>query len=371
MNFDFSDDQKSLKDEARKFLAAKCPPTVVRALLDDPAPGFDRALWDAIAEQGWLGAAIPEAFGGLGLGYLELCCIAEELGRAVAPVPFASTVYFLAEALLLAGSDEQKRALLPKIVAGQVIGAFATSERPGPVGEAGIEAVVSGGKLTGSKLPVTDGGIADVAVVLAREAGQLSLFLVDLNGQGVSRTTLDALDNSRNLARIDFADAPAESLGAAGAGLTLYEQITERAAILLAFEQLGGADRVLEVAKAYVLERYAFGRQIGSYQAIKHRLADMYTKNVLARGNAYYGAWALNSDRPETPLAAAQARIAASEAYWYGAKENVQVHGGMGFTWELDCHLHYRRSQQLALVAGAPRQWKERLVSRLERNNVA
>ena len=318
-----------------------------------------------------LGAAIPEAFGGLGLGYLELCCIAEELGRAVVPVPFASTVYFLTEALLLAGSAAQKQALLPKIVAGQLIGAFATSERSGPVGQAGIEATVSGGKLTGIKLPVTDGGIADVAVVLARDAGQLSLFLVDLHGPGITRTTLDALDNSRNLARIDFAEAPAAPLGAPGAGLTLYEQVTDRAAILLSFEQLGGADMVLEMAKGYVLERYAFGRQIGSYQAIKHRLADMYTKNVLARGNAYYGAWALNSNAPETALAAAQARIAASEAYWYGAKENVQVHGGMGFTWELDCHLHYRRSQQLALVAGAPRQWKERLVGRLERSNAA
>src|SRR5579871_2074662 len=182
MNFDFSDDQKFLKSEARRFLEARCPTTKARAVLDDPAKSYDSELWREVAAQGWLGAAIPEAYGGLGLGHLELCVIAEELGRSLAPIPFASTAYFLAEALLLAGSETQKEKWLPKIAAGEVIGCFATAEKAGALTEAQVQARVEGGKLTGTKLPVTDGDIADVAVVLAREAGQLGLFLVDLRG---------------------------------------------------------------------------------------------------------------------------------------------------------------------------------------------
>jgi alkylation response protein AidB-like acyl-CoA dehydrogenase len=371
VNFDFSEEQLALKDEARKFLAAKCPPDTVRKLMAEGSPGIDRTLWAQVAEQGWLGAAIPEEHGGLGLGYLELCCIAEELGRAVAPIPFASTVYFFAEAILRAGSAEQKAALLPTIVAGELIGAVASSEQPGPIAASKIAAEVSGGKLNGTKIPVTDGNHADQAIVLAKEGGKPTLYLVDLNGPGVSREVLETLDRSRDSARIIFSDAPAERLGAVGDGLALFEAINDRAAVLIAFEQVGGSDMCLEMAKAYALDRFAFGRAIGGYQAIKHRLADIYTKNVLARGNAYYGAWALNSDAPELPIAAAGARISASEAYWYASKENIQVHGGMGYTWEVDCHLHYRRSRQLSLVAGAPRVWKNRLVTMLERRNAA
>jgi alkylation response protein AidB-like acyl-CoA dehydrogenase len=371
MNFDFSDDQKFLKGEARKFLDANCPTQRVRRVLDDEGQAHDAALWKAVAEQGWLGAAIPEEYGGLGLGHLELCVIAEELGRAVAPIPFASTVYFVAEAVMLAGSDEQKTRLLPKIAAGEVIGCFATSEGPGATTAASLKATVIDGKLSGVKLPVTDGDIANVALVLAKENGKPGLFEVDLDGEGVTREVLQTLDPTRDAARILFKDAPARRVGDAGAGMEIVEQVFDRAAILLSFEQCGGADRCLEMAKAYALERYAFGRVIASYQAIKHKLADMYVKNELARSNAYYGAWALNTDAPEMPLAASAARIAASEAFWFAAKENIQTHGGIGFTWEMDCHLYYRRSRQLGLVAGAPRVWKERLVSHLERRNAA
>ncbi|HEX3366548.1 acyl-CoA dehydrogenase, partial [Phenylobacterium sp.] len=247
----------------------------------------------------------------------------------------------------------------------------ATVERPGVLTEAQVNARVEGGRLTGTKLPVTDGDIADLAVVLARENGPLGLFLVELGGAGVTREALETLDPTRGAARLTFAGAPAERLGDAGEGLSIAEQVLNRAAVLLAFEQCGGADRCLEMAKAYALERYAFGRVIASYQAIKHKLADIYIKNELARSNAYYGAWALNTDAPEMPLAASAARIAASEAFWFAAKENIQTHGGIGFTWEMDCHLYYRRSRQLSLVAGAPRVWKERLVSHLERRNAA
>ena len=371
MNFDFSEDQKFLKNEARRFLEANCPTSRVRKVLDDASATWDPELWKAVAGQGWLGAAIPEEHGGLGLGRLELCVIAEELGRAVAPIPFASTVYILAEAVMMAGSEAQKAAVLPGIAAGEVIGALATSEGPGALAASGIRASVEGGKLSGTKIPVTDGGIATHALVLAREGGQPALFLVDLSAAGVTRETLSTLDPSRDAARLVFDKVPAERLGGAGEGLALVEQVVDRAAVLLAFEQTGGADRALEMAKEYALERFAFGRTIASYQAIKHKLADMYVKNELARSNAYYGAWALNTNAPELPVAASAARIAASEAYWFGSKENIQTHGGIGFTWAVDCHLHYRRSRQLSLVAGAPRVWKDRLVSHLERRNAA
>ncbi|WP_309605827.1 acyl-CoA dehydrogenase family protein [Phenylobacterium sp.] len=371
MNFDFSDDQKSLKSEARRFLDANCPTVRVRCVLDDPATAYDAALWKAVAGQGWLGAAIPEEHGGLGLGHLELCVIAEELGRAVAPIPFASTVYVLAEAVMLAGSAAQKAEILPKIATGELIGALATSEGPGVLTPGALLASVSGGRLTGVKLPVTDGDIADLCLVLAKENGQAGLFLVDLNGAGVTREPLKTLDPTRDAARLTFKEAPARRLGPAGEGFALLEQILDRAAVLLAFEQCGGADKCLEMAKAYALERFAFGRVIASYQAIKHKLADIYVKNELARSNAYYGAWALNTAAPELPVAASAARIAASEAFWFASKESIQTHGGIGFTWEVDCHLYYRRSRQLSLVAGAPRVWKERLVSQLERRNAA
>ena len=230
---------------------------------------------------------------------------------------------------------------------------------------------VTDGKLTGVKIPVTDGAIAHVGLVLARENGKPGLFLVDLTDASVTRETLKTLDPTRDAARLTFANTPVRRLGEAGEGVALVEQVLDRAAILLAFEQCGGADRCLEFAKDYAMERYAFGRVIASYQAIKHKLADMYVKNELARSNAYYGAWALNTNAPEMPIAASAARIAASEAFWYASKENIQTHGGIGFTWEMDCHLFYRRSRQLSLVAGAPRVWKERLVSHLERRNAA
>ncbi|MCC7266972.1 MAG: acyl-CoA/acyl-ACP dehydrogenase [Caulobacteraceae bacterium] len=370
MNFDYSDDQKFLKDEARKFLAANCTMQTVRGVLDNADRSYREALWKKVAEQGWLGAAIPEEHGGLGLGHIELCAIAEELGRVAAPIPFASTVYFLAEAVMAAGTDAQKADLLPKIAAGEIIGCVASSEGPGVVSAATIKAKVEGGKLIGEKIPVTDGDIADVALVLAKEGSQVGLYLVDLSSS-VERETLQTLDPTRSVARLTFNGAAAQRLNDGGDGLALLEHITDRAAVLLSFEQVGGADRCLEMAKAYALERYAFGRVIASYQAIKHKLADIYVKNELARSNAYYGAWALNTDAPELPIAASAARIAGCEALWFAAKENIQTHGGIGFTWEMDPHIYYRRSRQLALVAGAPRVWKERLVSHLERRNAA
>ena len=366
MNFDYTDDQKALKDEARRFLLAASPLSVARGALENPAAGFDAALWARIGEQGWCGAAIPENYGGLGLGYVELCALAEELGRAVAPVPFASSVYLFGEALLVAGSEAQKSTLLPLVASGKLVGTLAVSEGPGALTSERIAAQVTGGLLTGAKLPVADGMAAGSAVVLARGEAGIGLYLADLTGPGITRDAVSTLDPTRGMARLCFDGAPVEPLGSPGSGLELLARVHERGAILLAFEQLGGADRCLEMARDYALERYAFGRPIGSYQAIKHKLADVFVKNEVARANAYYGAWALSTDAPELPLAAAAARVAASAAYWMASKEMIQTHGGIGVTWEADCHFYFRRARHLGLVIGAPRDWKRRLADRLE-----
>jgi alkylation response protein AidB-like acyl-CoA dehydrogenase len=371
VNFDFSDDQKMLRDQARKFLAEYSSRKAVREVLNDAAKSYDAALWKGVAGQGWLGAAIPEEFGGLGLGGLEQCVLAEEIGRAVAPIPFSSTIYFFAEAILAAGSPAQKSSLLPMIASGDLIGAFAISEGPGAPSAASTEASFDGSALSGIKIPVTDGDIATHAIVLAREGQGLSLVLVDLAQSAVKRETLTTLDPTRGHAKLVFDKAKAERIGKAGEGWQLAEAVFDRAAVLIAFEQIGGAQACLDMAVDYAKGRYAFSRQIGSFQAIKHKLADMYVAIELGRSNAYYGAWALSTESAQLPLAAAAARIAASDAYYFAAKENIQAHGGMGFTWEVDCHLFYRRAKLLAVQAGGPGVWKEKLVRRLELKNAA
>jgi acyl-CoA dehydrogenase len=375
MNFDFSDDQKLLRDQARKFLAEKCPAKAVRSVLEGEH-GHDTALWKGIADMGWMGTAIPENYGGLGLGHLELCVIAEELGRVLAPVPFSSTVYLFAEAILAAGSEEQKQRLLPKVAAGELIGTVARAEGPGAVTPKSIRTTFKGGKLSGTKTAIADGTDAQYAIVLARaseEAGErgLALALVDLNGAGVKRRVLESIDPSRKHAEIVFDGATAEPLGKTGEAWSIASRVLDRAAILMAFEQIGGADSCLVMAKDYALNRYAFGRQIASFQAIKHKLADMYINTELARSNAYYGAWALSTNARELPLAAAAARVSATQAFDYAAKENVQTHGGVGFTWEFDCHLFYKRSRDLGLALGPQRIWKDKLVTELELSNAA
>lgn len=369
MNFDFSDDQKFLRDEARKFLEAQCTSAHVRAVLDDEDMSHNEGVWKQIVEMGWLGAAIPEEYGGLGLGMLELCVIAEELGRVLAPVPFGSSAFFFAEALKLAGSEEQKQALLPKVADGSLIGCIAVSEGPGEIKAGNIATRLKDGAISGKKIPVTDGDIATHVIVLVKDGSGESLVIVDLTQNGVSREPIKTLEPTRSHATISFDGASAELLGEAGNGMALLDQINDRAAVLIAFEQLGGASRCLEMANDYAKERVAFGRAIGGNQAIKHKLADMYVKNEVARSNAYYGAWALSSNAAELPEAAAAARVAASEAYWFASKENIQTHGGMGFTWEVDCHLFYRRAKLLAVQAGSPAVWKEKLVSALEAKN--
>jgi alkylation response protein AidB-like acyl-CoA dehydrogenase len=375
MEFDFSDDQKQLKDQARRFLEAKSSPKAVRVILEGPEP-YDKALWKGLAEMGFMGTAIPEEFGGLGATYLELCVIAEELGRSVASVPFSSSIFVAAEFLLAAGTQAQKEAYLPKLASGDLIGCFALSEGVGNASPNNIPASVSGGKLTGAKIPVLDGNAADFAVVAARtgsgnDARSISLFLVDLKGAGVKREDVETIDPTRKQAKIIFTGAAAEPLGAAGEGWRILTEVLDRAAVLTAFEQLGGADRALEMARDYALDRMAFGRPIGSFQAVKHMLADMYVSATLARSNCYYGAWALSTGAAELPEAAATARVSATQAYQHCSKNNIQVHGGMGFTWEFDCHLYYRRSNLLALTLGSLSVWEDKLIERLRAKNAA
>jgi len=366
VNFDFSDDVKVMREEAARFLRDRSPPGIVRRVLDGAAP-YDSALWASIAEMGWTAVTIPEEFGGIGLGWEALCVLAEQLGASLAPVPFSSSVYLATEAILAAGTDAQRRELLPLLATGEAIGTFALAEGIGDPAPAMIKAEVRGGRLFGVKSPVPDGGVATDAIVVARnEAGEIGLFRVALAGSGVTRKPLPMIDPSRNHAAIRFDGAAAEPLDTAGQGWALVERLLDRAAILIAFEQVGGAQACLDMARLYSQERYAFGRSIASFQAIKHKLADMFVAIELARAHAYYGAWAIANDTPELPLAAAAARVAATDAYALAAKENIQTHGGMGFTWEMDCHLYYRRAKLLALTLGGPLYWKNRLVAQLD-----
>ncbi len=367
MNFEFSDELLQLRDQARRFLADRCPPAVPRRILDTAEP-YAADLWQAIAEMGWTGAAIPEEYGGVGLGRLAICVLAEEIGRAVAPVPFSSSVYLATEAIMLFGSEQQKQTWLPKLATGDIVGTFAMAEQPGASDPAKLRAAVSAGRLTGTKLAVPDGDIADFAIVAVNGGPATWLHLVDLKDPGVRRETVTTFDPTRSHARIAFSAAAADPLpGSTGA--EAIRTLLDYAAVPMAFEQVGGAQAALDMANAYAKERYAFGRPIGSFQGIKHKLADMYIQVEMARSNAYYGAWAVHTNAAELPIAASVARIAACEAGWFVTKENIQTHGGMGFTWQMDCHLYYRRAKLLGLALGGAREWKRRLVSELRARN--
>jgi alkylation response protein AidB-like acyl-CoA dehydrogenase len=375
MNFDFSDDQKLLQEQARKFLTDKCSRKLVRSVLDNNKNQYSKELWQEVVNMGWTATAIPEENGGLGLGMLELCVIAEELGRSLAPIPFSSSIYIFAEFLKAYGSEDQKKQYLPKIASGELIGSFAFPETKGTPRTNNINSKVENDKLSGKKLPVNDGQVADVLIVAAnsdnnQNHNSLSLYIVETNQAGVEEKLLDTLDPTRPSSQIEFSNVACSVLGEKGEGWSMIQNILNRAAVLFAFEQVGGAQVALDEAKKYSIERYAFGKPIGSFQALKHKMADMYVKNELAKSNAYYGAWALSTDSMELPVAAAGARVSATEAFHYASKENIQIHGGVGFTWEYDCHLFYRRSKLLSLNLGSIRKWKENLISNLEKRNI-
>jgi alkylation response protein AidB-like acyl-CoA dehydrogenase len=370
MNFEFSEQQDLLRDQARGFLDRNCSSAVVRGVLEGNEP-YDRKLWHGIAELGWPATAIPEDWGGLGLSHFELCVIAEQLGRVLAPVPFSSSVYLATELLTNYGSRSQKAIWLPRLASGEVIATLAFAEGAGWPAEGALTAQVADGVLSGRKVAVVDGEVADIALVVARGGGGEGAVwcLVDLSDPGVTREPMKVLDGTRSQATLVFSETPAQLVGDTGSGWQMFSDITNRAAILFAWEQLGGAQAAFDQAREYALARFAFGRPIATYQAIKHKLVDIYVEIELARANCYYGAWALATGAEDLAVAAAAARLAASRAYQTAAQENIQIHGGMGFTWESDCQLHYRRAKWLAVVIGSERVWRDRLIDAQGRVN--
>ena len=364
MNFDFSEEQKLLQHTAREFLSDHSSLAVVRDILENDR-GYSKDLWKGVANLGWLGVAIPEEYGGAGFGYLELAVIAGEIGQAIAPIPFGSTVYLAAEAIAQAGNAEQKKQYFTGIASGDSIGTLAINEGPGTPTQKSIAATFADGALSGTKIPVPDGDLADFAIVLAKDGEAHSLFCVDLNGPGVERLRLTSVDPTRPHAKLILRDAPAERLGEAGAGWQITQDVLNRAAVLMAFEQLGSADRAFQITFDFVMNRYAFGRPIASFQTIKHRMADLYADREIARSNCYWAAWALEHNADELAVAAASAKISATDAFDKVTVEMIEMHGGVGFTWEYDCHLFYRRSKALSLTLGTIGEWREKLITRL------
>lgn len=371
MNFEFSEDQRALQDQVARHLREAFPLTRTMAVMDaDPAEKtrLRRAMWQEFAAMGYLATALPEVYGGIGCGYLELCLMAEEFGRAALPVPMLSAVYTAMEALLLYGSASQQQRWLPLLATGERTATLAFAE-PGCAGlprQPGCTFV--DGKVTGRKSPVSDLDLADLAVVLVALAdGSRAWALVDLQQAAVSTQPLTMIDEAWPHGELILAAAAAELLVGEGdaAALPPLERVYQRAAIVAAFEQIGGAGQALEQAREYALQRQAFGQPIGAYQAIKHKLVDMYVARELALSHAYFGAWALANDAAELARAAAGAHLAATRAYELCAAENIQIHGGVGFTWEYPCHVYFKRSRLLALYFGGERCWKEWYVDSL------
>ncbi len=368
MKLALNDTQKELKEQVGALLAERVTSDALRRLITENA-AWDEGLWRAFGELGFLGAAIPEAWGGVGLGPMDLGVIAEEVGRAVAPIPFFSSICLAAEAILIAGSEAQKARWLPKLASGEVVGTLAWTEGPGAPRMSGCATRLAAGAVSGRKSPVPDAEIAQICVVVATGAGgRPALALVELGGPGVTITPMTGFDQLRRHARIDFDGAPAEALDGVDAGEGL-RRLQDRAAVYEAFEQVGGTESALYMARDYTMQRYIFGRQLASYQAVKHKLADILVMLELARSNALYAAGALEDDAPDAGAAAATARLGAIRAYETAARENLQLHGGIGFTWEANCHFHYRRARLLALNLGSAEVWADRLIDELAARN--
>jgi alkylation response protein AidB-like acyl-CoA dehydrogenase len=362
MNFDLSDDAKTLKDAARKFLDARAGPPVARKVMNDGAT-HDAALWAEVVEQGWPAARVPEAHGGLGLGADEACVLAEEIGRSLAPVPLMSTLAAI-EALLIAGTEAQQAEWLPKLASGEAVGCIAWAEGTNSPTQMPAS-TLAGGKLSGTKSPVIDGLVATLAIVTIATPDGPAMAIASLNG--TTREKQDTLDLVRPSAKIAFNGTPAEALGTAAD----WVRLTERLAVLASWEALGTADAAREMTVAYAKDRIAFGQRIGRYQGVKHKLADMYIKAELARAHALHGCWAWGAGAPELAQAASAARVASLDALKFTAEEAVQLHGGIGFTWEQDCQFYYRRNRLLAASIGSRAHWSDRLVRALEQRNRA
>ncbi len=362
MNFDFSDDEKMVQDQIHRYLNDNCDFSRFRSVLEGNEP-YSEKVWQGLAEMGVQGTAISAEHGGVEAGYLTLCLAAKEMGAHLAPVPFSTSVYLFAEAIARYGSEAQKEKWLPLIASGQLKGTIAVNETVEEARADNISAAFSDGQVSGSKLVVPQGMVADVAIVLAKKGDGLTLAIVEL--EGVSRTSVEMVDPTMATATLVFENTSAEELGECSDGWSALADVYNRAAVLFAFEQIGGAEKALEMAVDYAKERFAFGRPIGSFQALKHMMADMYVALKLAESNCYYAAWALQNDSDDLALAAATARVSATQAFQLCSRDNIQVHGGMGFTWEFDCHLYYRRSNYLTLMLGGLAAWEDKLISAL------
>jgi alkylation response protein AidB-like acyl-CoA dehydrogenase len=356
MDFGFSEEQEMLRKSARDFLAKECPMPYVRRMMEDDL-GYSTELWRKMAELGWMGLVFPEAHGGAGLDMVDLVVVLEEMGRAVLPGPFFSTVLLGGITLLEAGSDEQKARYLKPLAAGDLKATLATLEPSGRWDADGIEAKAiadsSGYLLDGTKLFVPDAHVADVIVVAARadrSSGPegISLFLVETPKEGVTITPLKTMDQTRKLCevKLDHVRVGPEALvGKAGAAWAILQRVTDRAKVALCAEMCGGAERVLEMSVEYAKVRVQFDRPIGSFQAIQHKCANMLLLVESAKSATYYAAWAVANDVPEAPLAAAMAKSYTSDAYRVVAGEGIQIHGGIGFTWEHDMHIYFKRAK--------------------------
>jgi alkylation response protein AidB-like acyl-CoA dehydrogenase len=375
MQFAFTDEQEQFRAVVRKFLAAKSPTTEVRRLMATDT-GFDPVVWRQLADDLALpGIHIPEAWGGAGFGPVELGIAMEEQGRALLCAPFYSSCVLAAGAIVNAASDEQKATLLPEIASGRLRAAFAVTEPNGRWDPDGIQMTArrngNGWLLDGEKRFVIDGCTADSLIVVARVAGSvgdagLAFFVVDAGANGVTRRALPTMDATRKQARIVFADTAAQLLGEIGSGAAALGRTLDEAAIALANEMVGGAQALLESAVAYAQMRVQFGRAIGSFQAIKHKCADMLLDVELAKSAAYYAAQAAADGDAQTPMLASLAKASAADAYMRAAANCIQIHGGIGFTWDHDTHLWFKRAKSSEVLFGDPNFHRERMLQKME-----
>ena len=369
MNFAFTEEQDELRSTIRAFMEAKSSEEAVREQMETDS-GFDADVWTQMAEQmGLQGLHIPEEYGGSGFGYVELGIVLEEMGRALLCAPFFSSVVLAANTLLQSGDEAAKAAHLPGIAAGQTIATLAFTEPSGKWDEAGITMAASGSgdsyTLSGTKSFVIDGAVADLIIVAARTNAGVSLFSVAGDASGLTRTALSTMDQTRRQARLDFDNTPATLIGTDGAGWDVLSTVLDLAAVSLAAEQVGGAQFVLEMAVQYAKDRVQFGRPIGSFQAIKHKCADMLLEVESAKSAAYYGLWCAAEMNDELPSVASLAKAYCSEAYFHATAENIQIHGGIGFTWEHPAHLYFKRAKSSELLFGDPTYHREQLAQRI------
>jgi len=366
----FTPEQEQLREMTRAFFEEVSNERAVRAAMESEQ-GFDEGVWQRIgAELGLTGLGIPEQYGGADCGAVELGVVMEEAGRALLCAPYLSTMLLAVPALLAAGDDAANRDLLPRIAAGELRATLAWVEASGDwtADAISLPARASGGgwTLTGEKSFVIDGHTAELLLVLARTEQGLSLFAVEADAPGLTRTPLETLDMTRKLARLDFDATPARLVGEQGAGDAILAAVEHSAISGLAAEQVGGAQRALDMAVEYAKDRVQFGRPIGSFQAIKHTCADMLLRVECARSAAYYTMWTLAEDHPEAAMATHVAKAYCSDAYFDVATESIHIHGGIGFTWEHPGHLYFRRAKSSQLLFGDATFHRERVAQALE-----